>query len=100
VGVSGALLDDVLRARPDLAGPLQRALTDPFDDAARRLEELRVGDGSAYRAVITAVAGAYYLDAGAQRALGYGGQQAIQLTTRQIPAYVLDGLLDEVRDPG
>ena len=72
---------------------------DPFDDAARRLEELRAGDGSAYRAVITAVAGGYYLDPGAQRALGYAGQQAIQLTARQIPAYVLDGLLDEVRDP-
>jgi choline dehydrogenase-like flavoprotein len=99
VGVSGVLLDQVLRARPDLAGALQRALADPFDDAARRLEELRADDGSAYRAVITVVAGGYYLDPRAQRALGYAGQQAIQLTARQVPAYVLDGLLDEVRDP-
>jgi choline dehydrogenase-like flavoprotein len=100
VGVADGLLNQVMTARPDLVLPLSRALAEPFADAGRRLEQLRREDRSAHRAVITTVAGGYYMDPGVRRGLGYPGQEGVAVNAREIPAYVLEGLLDSMLEAG
>ncbi len=96
VGVADRLFDQVVASRPDLVPALHRALASATDDAPARLEELRRGDREAYRAVVTAVAGAYYMDDGVRLGLGYPGQEGVSVNVREIPAYVTEGLLDGV----
>jgi hypothetical protein len=98
VGVADGLLNQVMTARPDLVAPLSRALAEPFADGAARLEQLRRDDRSAHRAVVTTVAGGYYMDPGVRRGLGYPGQDGVPVNAREVPAYVLEGLLDSMLD--
>ncbi len=51
---------------------------------------------AAYRSLVLAVAGAYYLDPGVRRRLGYEGQVPQAVRPVAFPEYVDEGLLDAV----
>jgi hypothetical protein len=95
VGVADRQLDVVLRARPDLAGPLARAVerVDPADyegSLARLLDEDRV----AHEALLLAIVGGYYIDRDVRRRLGYDGQVPVEVRPEIIPNYVEEGLVE------
>lgn len=76
IDLAGAPLDRALAARPDLVGPL-RALLAIVDiaDPAGAVRTLERDTPDAFRALMQAVAGAYYADPRIWERLGYGGQQ-------------------------
>jgi hypothetical protein len=95
VGVADGQLDRVLAARPDLAGPLARALADADPgDYDGTLERLRAGDLEAYDALLLVIAGGYYTDARVRKLLGYDGQQPVEVRPEIIPNYVEEGLIE------
>jgi hypothetical protein len=95
VGVADRQLDRVLAARPDLAVPLERALADADpDDWEGTLERLSASDREAHDALLTVVAGGYYIDPGVRRKLGYDGQQPVEVRPEIIPNYVEEGLIE------
>jgi choline dehydrogenase-like flavoprotein len=96
VGVSDALLDRVVTAVPSLAGALSAALdTDVAEeDIGSWLEGLSRRDPARYGSLVLAVAGAYYLDPGVRRRLGYQGQVPQPVRPAAFPEYVEEGLLD------
>jgi hypothetical protein len=102
--VSGDVLDRVLSSRGDLADPLQRALElggdRPWNDATRLLAHLEAKDATARDALVTVVAGAYYMDERVRKLLGYPGQLARPVNALEFPAYIEEGLLDHVPTPG
>jgi hypothetical protein len=95
VGVADRQLDAVLRARPDLAEPLARALeqADPADHEGS-LDRLREGDPAAHEALLLAVVGGYYIDRDVRRRLGYTGQVPVEVRPEIIPDYVDEGLIE------
>ena len=87
----------VLGARPDLAEPLRAALRPELgDDPARRLETLERDEPDHRAALLLAVVGAYYTDAGVRDRLGYPGQQALSLDDWDPASYMDEGLVDRV----
>ena len=87
----------VLAARPDLAAPLRAALRPELgDDPARRLETLERDEPDHRGALLLAVVGAYYTDAGVRDLLGYPGQQALSLADWDPASYLDEGLVDRV----
>lgn len=76
IDLSGAPVDHVLRARPDLTGPLA-TLLDRLDTTApaREVAQLADDDKRAFAMLMQVVAGAYYMDERVRMALGYGGQR-------------------------
>jgi choline dehydrogenase-like flavoprotein len=97
-GVADRLLDQVLAARPDLAAGLHRALAPSPAAPAARLAEL-AADRPALDALELVVAGGYYLNPDVRLAIGYPGQEARTLHIDRFPAYVEEGLLDDVSAP-
>ena len=98
VDVSDALLDRVLAAVPSLAGALTAG---PRRRHRRRGHRPLAGRAlrrrpAAYRSLVLAVAGAYYLDPGVRRRLGYEGQVPQPVRPAAFPEYVDEGLLDAV----
>jgi hypothetical protein len=95
--VGDARLGFVLRARPDLAEPLAAALRPELgDDPATRLATLERDEPDHHGALLLAVVGGYYTDAGVRERLGYPGQLAKQLYSWQYPVYLEEGLIDQV----
>ncbi len=68
----------------------------PGEDIGAWLDGLSTDDPAAYRALVLAVAGAYYLDPGVRRRLGYEGQVPRPVVATAFPEYVDEGLLDAV----
>lgn len=105
VHVHGALLDRVLRARPDLAAPLRRAL-DLLDEAgADRVEAIGTlagRDAEAHAALLLVVTSGYYMDSAVRRRLDYPDDVSRPVNALTFPRYVDEGLLDDVGpgDPG
>ena len=95
--LADARLGFVLRARPDLAGPLDAALRAglPVDPAAR-LAALERDEPDVLAALLLVIVGAYYTDAGVRERLGYPGQQAIRIQSWKYPQYAEEGLIDQV----
>jgi hypothetical protein len=95
--------DRVLHVRPDLLSGLEHALAlavdGPGHDPDDLLQRLGSADPSARDALLTVVAGAYYLDEEVRRAIGYPGQEAKPVNAFEFPPYVAEGLLDEVARP-
>jgi len=84
-GAADAQLDRVLRARPDLSGPLCEALDrdgDPGDAALRLLRY--------------AVTAAYYLSPGVRLVLQYDPERVSPVKPEGFPEYVEEGLLDHL----
>ena len=101
VGIAGDLLDRALRARPDLAADCRRAVTacaDPPDPDA--LERLAASDPDGFSALMVLVLGGYYMSTEVRKLLHYPGQQALRIDIGELPAYIEEGLLDEVIDRG
>jgi hypothetical protein len=95
--VGEARLGFVLRARPDLAEPLAAALRPELgDDPATRLDTLARDEPDHHAALLLAVVGGYYTDAGVRERLGYPGQVAKQIYSWQYPVYLEEGLIDQV----
>ncbi len=95
--VGEARLRFVLGARPDLAEPLQAALRPELgDDPAARLARLEREEPDHHAALLLVVVGGYYTDKDVRERLGYPGQQAKTLYSWQYPAYLEEGLTDQV----
>ncbi len=95
--VGDARLRFVLNARPDLVEPLWCALRpDLGDEPAARLATLEREAPDQHSALLLAVVGGYYTDKGVRERLGYPGQVAKTLYSWQYPAYLEEGLTDQV----
>jgi hypothetical protein len=95
VGVADGQLDRVLRARPDLADPLARALEiADHADHEGSLARLVAEDPTAHEALLLTIVGGYYIDADVRRRLGYDGQEPVEVRPEIIPNYVEEGLID------
>jgi len=98
-GVAGALLDEVLAARPDLADPLARVLESAAgEDAPTAVARLQADDTAAFDVLATVVAGAYFLSPDVCRRLGYPGQRPVPVDAE--PDRELDVLVAEVVSRG
>jgi choline dehydrogenase-like flavoprotein len=103
VDVHGTLLERVLRARPDLFQPLQRALelvraiagsTD--DVVGRAVETVRRDDTAAASVFELVIAGGYYMSAQVRNLLGYPIDVSQPVSAAGFPDYVEAGLLDHL----
>jgi hypothetical protein len=102
VDVGGRQLDLVLRARPDLADGVQRALVAAADagDPLAWVERYAETDPEACHALVTALVAAYYLHPEVQRRLGYAGQVGEEVRPDAYPDYVHEGQLERVLERG
>lgn len=76
IDLTGAPLDRALAARPDLVHPLRALLSGAdLSDPVAAVTELERNAPAAFRALMQAIAGAYYADPRIWERLGYGGQQ-------------------------
>lgn len=96
VGVGTGQLDLVLGARPEIEGPLARALAADDLPALTIVEQLRTSDPEAHDALVLAIVGGYYLHPTVQQRLGYPGQTGQEVQPDTYPDYVHDGLLERV----
>ena len=98
IGVADHLLDEVLAVRPDLRAALVRVLDGPEAQAPGGpwLDDLRRRDPAGAQALLTAVAGGYYLHPDVRDRLGYPGQVPTEVNALEFPAFVAEGLLDHL----
>jgi hypothetical protein len=100
-GVPDALLDEVVRARPDLTAPLVEVLTAvAADDAATAVARLRAGAVPGFDTVAVVVAGGYLMSPRVMAELGYPGQEAKIVDPDDVIRTLHDGLLDPVIERG
>jgi len=101
VGVAGALLDQVLRSRPDLEPSVCQLLANARDadptDFLGRLEGENSPEMNALRAVVSA---AYFSHPRVRAGLAYHGSLPEPIAFDEPPDYDLDGLLTPVIDRG
>ncbi len=96
-GTAGRGIDRVLRARPDLAGPLAALLDgaagrDPLEETLR----LRREDADGFALLLAVVTAAYYGNVKVRRLLGYPGQRPHEVFPDQAEHDLRDGILDPV----
>jgi hypothetical protein len=91
----------VLGARPDLLEPLKAALRPALGaDPAARLAALGRDEPDSLAALQLVIVGGYYTDRGVHRLVGYNGQEAIEVKSWLVPAYLEEGLIDKVLERG
>jgi hypothetical protein len=95
------LIDDrlrfVLKARPDLMGPLRAALRPELgDDVGARLDALGRDDPTVLGALQLVIVAGYYTDRNVRELIGYPGQMALDIRSWEYPAYLEEGLIDAV----
>lgn len=101
VGIAGDLLDKALRARPDLAADCRRAVTACADPPSpEALAQLAADDPDGFGALMVLVLGGYYISSEVRKLLHYAGQEALRIDIGELPAYIEEGLIDEVVDRG
>lgn len=97
VGISTTQLERVLRAVPELAGPLCEALdrlsTDHPEVSLRALQQQAP---AAFSMVMLVVASGYYMATEVRQAIGYHGQAAMPVDVHELPTYLEDGSLERV----
>lgn len=97
--VSGVWLDEVLKARPDLASGLKTLLHESLAyGAAAFVARLQSNRSESLQVLAEVVPGAYFLNPEVRKALGYHGQTAQMIDPR--PDYMEDGLLASVIQRG
>jgi choline dehydrogenase-like flavoprotein len=96
VGVGDALVDRVLRARPDLVPALHDALAHAARLPVRTVEALTVPGDRHLAALRYVVAGAYYLAPEVRAALAYEPDRVAPVRALEFPQYIAEGLLDHV----
>jgi hypothetical protein len=96
-GAAERWLDEVLRALPEVDGPLA-ALLDRLADVepGAAVQMLERADPPGFDLLCTVVAGAYFLNPEVRQAIGYPGQQALPIVPEDPPDYEQDGLLASV----
>eukprot|EP01035_Chromulina_nebulosa_P047226 gene47226-64002_t len=100
VGVHQAMLDEVLRVRPDLAEAFERGLSKiDASDIDGSLNALFRDDTGAFGAVSLSVSGGYYMTPQVRAALGYPGQESVPYDPHEVPDFMMDGLLEKVVRP-
>jgi hypothetical protein len=86
----------VLRARPDLTGPLEASLRPGLGaGAADRLTRL-ADEPTNLAALQLVIVGGYYTDKGVRELIGYPGQMAIEVKSWLYPAYLEEGHIDAI----
>jgi hypothetical protein len=97
VGAHEALLDDVLKHRPDIRDDLVRALKAAQGQEPRAAaNNLLRQDAAAFNALGLAVSGAYYMSPRVRELLGYPGQESVSYDPYATPNYLTDGMLERV----
>lgn len=98
-GVHTDLLDQVVKARPDLVPSLLRAL-DALGDAPdlAAIERLGERDPESYEALTLVVAGGYLMSPQVAALLRYPFQEAKLVDPRDIATVIDEGLLDPVAE--
>ena len=87
----------VLKARPDLLGPLRAALRPGLgSDVQARLDALGRDEPSSLGALQLVIVAGYYTDGDVRERIGYPGQVALPLRSWEVPAYIDEGLIDAV----
>ena len=76
-GVAQSGIDDVLAARPDLAGPLAGILT-ALDQPGAGFEDVASADRDGFAALLLAALAAYYMQPSVRSLLCYPGQQSVR----------------------
>jgi choline dehydrogenase-like flavoprotein len=94
-GVADEFVDRVLAARPELAGPLRRALARCAPD----LDALIARDDAELAALRYVVAGAYYLAPDVRAAIDYRPDDVTPVRALDFPEYLEEGLLDHLLEP-
>jgi len=95
LGIGSALLDRVLRVRPDLAEPLRALLGRAADEPDRALATID-DDPLTARTLRYVVAAAYYLSDDVRTRLGYPGTVARPVGRFDYPEYMTEGLIDHL----
>ncbi len=99
-GIAAGLLDDVLRARPDLEQPLtallERIARQAPDDALAAVQ----GDRSMEDLLALVVVGGYMMHPAVGTAIHYPGQQPQQVNPFDVHDVIDEGLLDPVVERG
>ncbi len=98
--VDAAALKRLFSVRADLVEALRRALAGDMVAPATLVGHLSANDPVAHEALLTTVAGIYYLDPEVRKRIGYDGQDALPVTPDRYPAYLADGLLDHLFEDG
>ncbi|MCW2546997.1 MAG: oxidoreductase, partial [Mycobacterium sp.] len=100
VGIGVGLLDAVHDVRPDLAPGLERALAFTVADhtTVATLERLKAEDREAYLALVTTIAGGYYLSSEVRNCLDWHSEQGREIAAPAYPKYIDEGLLDHLID--
>jgi hypothetical protein len=100
--LSGAQLDLIAQARPDLIPSVRRALaTDPGSSSALDwLNRLQREDPEAHDALVLVIVGGYYSHPKVKELLGYPGQVGEPVDADEYLRYVTEGLLDPVIERG
>jgi hypothetical protein len=94
--VNADRIEFVLRARPDLAGPLEAALRAHLgEDVQDRLSALVDEPTNLSALQLTIVAG-YYTDRRVRELIAYPGQMAIEVKSWLVPEYIEEGHIDAV----
>jgi hypothetical protein len=98
-GVAEAGLDQILAARPDLAGELKTILllTQGREPQAA-IAELRSAEPDKFGLLAEVAAAAYFMNSQVQAAIGYSGQGPQPIDPH--PDYEDDGLLESVKSRG
>jgi hypothetical protein len=87
----------VLIARPDLVEPLVAALRPELGaDPAARLATLERDEPATLGALQLVIVAGYYTDKRVRELIGYPGQEAIEVRSWLVPAYIDEGLIDAV----
>ena len=94
--INGVTLRRLFSTRPDLAPELDRLLSGAVGDPLAFVNDLIVSDPAGREALLSTVAGIYYLDPGVRARIAYDGQIAMPQSPDRYPAYLADGLLDHV----
>ncbi|WP_284945971.1 hypothetical protein [Acidisoma cladoniae] len=85
-------IDCVMRARPDLFVPLAALLDTNTDRTVPEfLETLATQEPESFSVLMQVVAGAYYLDDGVRKTIGYNGQRAIPLSDIALASPAFEG---------
>jgi hypothetical protein len=89
-------IEFVLRARPDLAEPLQASLRPELGpDVEGRLDAL-ASEPANLGALQLAIVAGYYTDKRVRELIGYPGQMAIDVKSWLVPEYLDEGHIDAV----
>jgi hypothetical protein len=93
----GEDLDRTLAARPDLGPQLLKVLADSAgQDPKEAVKKLRGNDPEAFKALVTVVAGAYYMNSVVRALIGYPGQEPSVPDFAESDYDLREGLLEPV----